>query len=428
MLTEAVMRTAWFGVGVSLGLLACGSSVHPTPPSAQDGNGSIARGGGNSAATGSPGSGGVATGSSSGGSGGFGGGSTGGGETGGGSSGGGAFVGGGAASGSGSSFTSTAPASTDAGADGGPVLPPQATGSAGVLTAGLWDDGLNYPFFTGYVPSHQGIPGDPGFAMSDYGGAASGSNQRVANSLLDAALVIDTTGSMGDEISYLTAEFEAIAGAIATQFPNAAQRWALVTYRDTPDYDPGDAYVVKSYDFTASTATFASTVGAQTANGGGDYPESPELGLEEIPKLTWRTDPSVAKVAFWVGDAPHHAERAAAMKQAILDARSAGVHLYPVSASGTDDLLELTMRSAAELTGGRYLFLTNDSGVGDTHKTPEIPCYFVTRLEKALVRVVSMELSGQSMAPDSADILRVSGDVTANGTCSVGDGEAVQLL
>jgi len=44
------------------------------------------------------------------------------------------------------------------------------------------------------------------------------------------------------------------------------------------------------------------------------------------------------------------------------------------------------MRSAAEITGGRYLFLTDDSGVGGPHKTPEIPCYFVTKLARALVR------------------------------------------
>jgi hypothetical protein len=46
---------------------------------------------------------------------------------------------------------------------------------------------------------------------------------------------------MGDEIAYLTAEFAAIAAAIAAEFPNADQRWALVVYRDTPDTDPGDA-------------------------------------------------------------------------------------------------------------------------------------------------------------------------------------------
>jgi hypothetical protein len=320
--------------------------------------------------------------------------------------------------------SSPLPGSSPGSGDAGGIAP-----AAGVLTAGVWDDSLNFPFFSGYLAAHAQIDGDPGFTLADYTSAHAASAQRTPRSVVDVALVVDTTGSMGDEIAYVTAEFAGISGAIASRFPNADQRWALVVYRDTPDYDPGDDYVVKSFDFTGNTATFASTIGAQSAGNGGDYPESPELGLEELGKLTWRTDPSVAKVAFWVADAPHHAERAAAMKKAIVDTQSASIHLYPVSASGTDDLLELTMRSAAELTGGRYLFLTDDSGVGDVHKVPEIPCYFVTRLEKALVRVVSMELAGDYIGPDAADVLRVSGNASSDGTCAVDDdGGTVQIF
>ncbi len=258
-------------------------------------------------------------------------------------------------------------------------------GEAGVLTAGIWDDNLNYAFFKTYLASHQGqnaIAGDPGFAAADYDASNAQFAQRGTFSNIDAALVIDTTGSMGDEIAYLTAEFANIQGAMQKAFPDARQRWALVVYRDTPDTDPGDAYVFKTYDFTADAATFAAEIRAQTADNGGDYPESPEIGLEQLPTLSWTGDSSTAKVAFWVADAPQHTYRAAQMKTAISGSLAAGIHLYPVSASGTDDLLEMTMRSAAQLTGGRYLFLTDDSGVGDPHKTPEIPCYFVTRLEK----------------------------------------------
>ena len=416
------MRRTSIGVAVSLGFLACGSSstsdstsaggAHPLPPGPEaPGSGNISGGGGSSS------SGGSSSGASGGGAGFAGGGSSGGSSAG---------------AGSGSSLATAptdAPAATTA-ADGGVVSPPPvaADGTPGVLTAGIWDDGLNYPFFSGYIAVHPQIAGDPGFTMADYAAAHAASAQRTPRAVVDAALVLDTTGSMGDEIAYLTAEFAAIAGAIAAKFPNADQRWALVVYRDTPDTDPGDAYVVKSFDFTGSATTFAATVGAQSAAGGGDYPESPELGIEQLGMLSWRTDPSVAKLAFWVADAPHHVERAAAMKKAIVDTQTAGIHLYPVSASGTDDLLELTMRSAAEITGGRYLFLTDDSGVGDPHKIPEIPCYYVTRLEKALVRVISMELSGNYIGPDAADVLRVSGAASPDGTCSIGDAGTVQIF
>jgi hypothetical protein len=297
-----------------------------------------------------------------------------------------------------------------------------------ILTAGVWDDSLNYDFFGKYIASHTGIDGDPGFTTAEYDASHAQFAQRTPHAVVDAALVIDTTGSMGDELAYLTAEFANISASIDAAFPNAQQRWALVVYRDTPDTDPGDAYVVQSYDFTTDLSAFAATVSAQTAANGGDYPESPEKGLEQLPQLAWRTDPSVAKVAFWVADAPHHDYRAAEMKQAILGTNAAGIHLYPVSASGTDALLELTMRSAAEITGGRYLFLTDDSGVGDTHKIPEIPCYFVTKLSKALVRVVSMELSGNYIGPNPADVIRTAGNPSLNGSCMTQDGQTVQIF
>jgi hypothetical protein len=420
------MRTMFFGVAVAVGLGACSSGSgggfssagtgHAVPPGADNG---VAAG------SGSSGSGG---GTSSGGAGGFIGGSGGGASSGAGGlappapAGGGA---GGLALGGTSGGVGAPASSTGGGSDSGVALP-----APGVLTAGVWDDSLNYPFFSGYLPLHAQLAGNPGFTQADYDASHAEFAQRAPHTVVDAALVIDTTGSMADELSYLTAEFASISGAISARFPNADQRWALVVYRDTPASDPGDAYVVQHFDFTGDMQAFARTVGAQTAANGGDTPESPELGLDELSKLSWRTGPSVAKLAFWVADAPHHDYRAAQMKAAIEGVHQSGVHIYPVSGSGTDDLLELTMRTAAEITGGRYLFLTNDSGVGGPHKAPEIPCYYVTLLEKALVRVASMELSGSYIGPDAADVIRVSGNPSTAGTCDVGDdaGTTVQIF
>jgi hypothetical protein len=292
----------------------------------------------------------------------------------------------------------------------------------------MWDDNLNYSFFGHYLSGHTTLAGNPGFAASDYDTSHGMFAQRTTKAVVDAVLVLDTTGSMGDELSYLTAEFANVWGEIAAKYPGANQRWALVLYRDTPDTDPGDDYVVRTFDFTTSAQDYATVLAQQSAGNGGDYPESPERGLAQLPALSWRTDASVAKIAFWVGDAPQHDYRAADMKQAILGVRSAGVHVYPVSASGTNDLLELTMRSAAELTGGRYMFLTDDSGVGDPHKIPEIPCYTVTKLAKALVRGVGMELTGGFEPPASADVIRVVGTPSASGTCTTQDGQTVQSL
>jgi hypothetical protein len=311
-------------------------------------------------------------------------------------------------------------------AEGDASVPEDASApsEADLLTAGMWDDSLNYDFFSGYLTKRTTIDGNPCFAMADYDASHAEFATRTTHTLIDAVLVLDTTGSMGDELSYLTAEFASITSAVSANFPNAQQRWALVVYRDTPDTDPGDDYVVKSYDFTSNMHDFGSIVGEQTAANGGDTPESPELGLEQMKQLTWRTDPQVAKLAFWVADAPHHVSKAAAMKQSIVDTHTAGIHVYPVSGSGTDDLLELTMRSTAEITGGRYIFLTDDSGIGGAHKVPEIPCFFVTKLAKDLVRAISMEMTGTYIGPDTSDIIRTVGSPSAAGQCPVQGAEA----
>jgi hypothetical protein len=316
------------------------------------------------------------------------------------------------------SSTSVVGSSTDVGA--GSVLP-----QPGILTAGTWDDNLNYARFTDYRHSSD-IAQLPGLVpLTDQEFDASHqefSGTRAAKKTLDISLVIDTTGSMGDELSYLQSEFMAMSQAIESTYPNAEQRWSLVVYRDTVD-----EYIVRWFDFRTDAEDFRENLAAQSADGGGDYPESPERGLSQMSKLSWRTDADTAKIAFWVADAPHHDNQAGAMAQAILAAHTAGVHVYPVAASGVDDLTEDTMRSTAQITGGRYLFLTNDSGVGDDHKEPTIPCYFVTHLDDAILRMVDIELTGKYHEPDPSQILRTGGN-PQDGACTTESGQTVQIF
>ena len=311
------------------------------------------------------------------------------------------------------------------GASGVPTGGGDASVPSGVLTAGAWDDNRNYDFFSSYLGVHGSIDGAPPIAQADRDAAhALFAGDRPSKSRLDVAIVIDTTGSMGDEAEYLKSEFQNISTAIDAQFPNADQHWALVAYRDRPDTDPGDDYVTKTFDFTSDTGSFQGSLGSLSAGNGGDYEESPELGLAAMNQLRWRSDADVARVAFWIGDAPQHVQRGGDIAQTFQAARQKDVHLYPVAASGANEMLELTMRDAAQLTGGRYLFLTDDSGIGDSHEVPSIPCFFVTKLAKQIVRMVSIELAGVYREPDAADILRTAGN-PASGACTLGDGGGV---
>ena len=73
-------------------------------------------------------------------------------------------------------------------------------------------------------------------------------------SRLDLALVVDCTGSMGDELEYLKAEMTASRRRVHHMFPGVDQRFALVAYRDQ-----GDEYATRSFDFTGSLEGFRST-------------------------------------------------------------------------------------------------------------------------------------------------------------------------
>jgi hypothetical protein len=291
---------------------------------------------------------------------------------------------------------------------------------AGILTAGAWDDNLNYDFFAEYRAEVYG-KSQAGLLPIEAAEheASLPLTDAAANQLLDISLVIDTTGSMGDEISYLQSEFDALSRTIGERFPDAEQRWSLVTYRDETD-----DYIVRWYDFREDLGEFHEKLREQSAGGGGDYPEAPDRALNVATRLSWRTDDSVARLIFWVADAPHHNENAAYLADNIRDARDQDIHIYPVASSGVDELTELTMRSAAQLTGGRYLFLTDDSGVGGAHKEPTIPCYFVTKLDDAILRMVEIEMSGDYREPSEDEVLRVGGDPD-NGICTLSSGEQV---
>lgn len=308
---------------------------------------------------------------------------------------------------------------------GTPLPPPEGGGNAvtepGTLTAGAWDDNRNLDRFLAYRDELAGeqMAGLPAFEEEEHRDAAARALEPAARATLDVALVIDTTGSMSDELAYLQTEFDAIAAAIDAQYPNSEQRWALVVYRDE-----GDEYVTRSFDFGAGVAGFRERLEAQSAGGGGDYPEASHAALEAMNQLSWRSDPATARLAFWVADAPHHVERAAQITAAVEVAASQDVHLYPVASSGVDELTEYSMRAAAQLSLGRYLFLTDDSGVGGEHKEPSIPCYFVTRLDDAILRMVDIEMSGVYHEPEQADVIRAGGN-PADGACRLESGQTV---
>ena len=294
---------------------------------------------------------------------------------------------------------------------------------AGQLTAGIWDDNRNFEFWKPYASRFAESHGRDFvmFTANELEAARSEANlQTQSRTELDVQLVLDTTGSMGDELSYLQSEFDSIATQLRTRFPNVVPRWSLVVYKDH-----GDEYVAKGFEFTSDTNKFRGSLRAQSAGGGGDTPEAVVEGLSTGLRQQWRGGPNVAKLVFWVADAPAHPGEGQKLASVIRDAKKKGVHIYPVASSDADDAAEYQMRSAAQMTSGRYVFLTSDSGIGSGHAEPHIPCYNVSRLDHAIVRMISVEMSGRFVEADSKQVVRSVGRPDKEGKCKLSSGMLV---
>jgi hypothetical protein len=322
----------------------------------------------------------------------------------------------------GSASTGSAGAADGVTGPGTPTGPIEgAPSQAGQLTAGVWDDNLNYDFFAKFIAGSKANASASIFTQAERDAAHTRSQQRSAKAQLDIAIVLDTTSSMADEISYLQTELDTIATTVKTKFPDTTPRFGLVVYRD--DHDE---YLTRNVPFTADIAAFRASLAAQSAAGGGDIPEAVPEGIAAGVGLGWRTTDDVARVMFWVADAPQHPGKEQAVNAAVNAAVQKGIHVYPIASSGVEESAEATMRGAAQITGGRYLFLTDDSGIGNAHAEPHIPCYVVTPLQGAMVRMIESEMKGTRVEPAASEVIRTVG-APVDGKCTLQDKTDVVL-
>ncbi|MHA3914319.1 vWA domain-containing protein [Halovulum sp. GXIMD14793] len=296
--------------------------------------------------------------------------------------------------------------------------------------------GAGDPFFTGYsgvdgrvtvFPSLHGsralrrvelrVPGSgqPGTSYRlDTGGGLrtvtlDGMRSQTPN-FLDLAFVVDTTGSMGDELDWLARDITRIVSNARRSAPGVNIRYGLVLYRDR-----GDAYVVRNLGFTNQLSVMQSWLRNQTANGGGDYPEAAAEALQSAVALNWRRGQG-KRLLFHVADAPPHKRQARAYLNAAKTAARNNIQIFGLGASGVGPESELLMRQASAMTQGRYLFLTDDSGVGNSHAEPTIACYQVTKLTDLMIRVLRSELTGRRIEASKGAVIRKVG-AYRNGVC-----------
>ena len=231
---------------------------------------------------------------------------------------------------------------------------------------------------------------------------------------LDLMLVIDTTGSMSDEIRYLQAELASILSSLRQRHPGLDIRVGFVFYRDL-----GDDYVTQTVPLTRDFTRAQAELGQRWAGGGGDYPEAMDQAMVRAAGQDWR--PDAVKSLLLVADAPPHDENVGLTWRASEVLRHQRVQIVPVAASGVADKAEYVMRAMAAMTQSRYTFLTDDSGIGNRHARPAIDCYLVTRLDALLRRVIDSQISGRRIEPESQEVIREVGQYD-HGKCLIPPG------
>lgn len=202
---------------------------------------------------------------------------------------------------------------------------------------------------------------------------------------VDLAFIVDATGSMGDEIQFLKSDLKDVIQRVENDNPSLGITTGTVFYRDE-----GDDYVVKHSEFTNNIDNTIEFISDQNAGGGGDFPEAVHTALEEaINTLKW-SDQARARIAFLLLDAPPHKtpEITESLQNSIVRAAQKGIKLIPITASGINKETEFLMRFFSIATNSTYVFITNDSGIGNNHIEASVGEYEVEFLNNLMVRLI----------------------------------------
>ncbi|MCB9436741.1 MAG: VWA domain-containing protein [Anaerolineales bacterium] len=211
---------------------------------------------------------------------------------------------------------------------------------------------------------------------------------------LDVLFLLDTTGSMADEIDALRENILSISGQLDALPGNLDIRYGLVIYRDR-----GDVYVVQNYDFFSSVADFQRTLNGVSANGGADYQESVNQAMHEaVQNVNWRGGDAV-QLLILLADAPPHLDYPTDYDyaQEMVIAAQEGIKIHTVASSGLDEQGEYIFRQMSHFTDGNFVFITYngaperhsgaDGSVAGSENT-----YTVQFLDTLIVNLIKTEL------------------------------------
>ncbi|HSV98161.1 MAG TPA: VWA domain-containing protein [Spirochaetota bacterium] len=218
---------------------------------------------------------------------------------------------------------------------------------------------------------------------------------------LDIVFILDTTGSMGEEISRLKSTIEIINLNLASLSTRPKIRFGMVLYKDKDD-----EYLTKIVPLTGDLDKFRSELDRVNASGGGDEPEDLQSALQDtIKKIAWNTDG--IRLAYIITDAPPHLDygQEYTYATAAKDARRAGIKIFSVGTGGLNLMGEYILRQIAQYTSAAYIFLTyGEKGESEGGREGSVSHHtganFQTdKLESIIIRLTKEELSHLTDAP-----------------------------
>jgi hypothetical protein len=207
---------------------------------------------------------------------------------------------------------------------------------------------------------------------------------------LDVVFVIDTTGSMSDEIDRIKSTLLTVTDQVKNSDRPVDLRYGAVLYRDI-----GDEYLTRHTPLTTDLEGFDAKLQQIEANGGGDGPESYNQGLAvAVDQMDWRSD--AAKLVFLVADAQPHMDYEGDVDYAQVSqaALARGIRIHTVAASGLQDFGSLVFRQTAQLTQGRFIFIEYGSAAASAADHGVTGPVHSNNLDAILLRQIRREIEG----------------------------------
>lgn len=221
---------------------------------------------------------------------------------------------------------------------------------------------------------------------------------------LDLLFVLDTTGSMGEEIDRLKTSIDLINLNLSQHPARPLIRYGMVLYRDK-----GDTYVTRKIPFTPELEDFREQLAAIRAEGGGDTPEDLESALKTgIEEMDWNKEG--VRLVFAITDAPPHLDydHAFTYLDAARVAREKGIKIFSVGTGGLSLSGEYVLRQLSQLTGGAYIFLTygergeSEGGAPGSVSHHTGANFTSDKLEAVIIKIARNELAHLTQHPGEA--------------------------